>query len=383
MNINRNNYEMYFLLYVDNELSATERNAVEKFVEENIDLGPELQLLRETTLPGEEIVYGAKQDLYKIEAKLDPLQEKMMLYMDHEMDLLTAKALEAELAMDDAAKQEWAILQHTRLDANEKIVFESKHLLYRHEKGRVITLRPWKIAIAAAFIGAGIFIGISFFSKDKQDPSIAANHKTPEPAKSSITIKTGGTTVKPEINPAQAKGTPEERQLPVTVQEKNNIPGKKKSTPAPRQQDKVKEQLVKKETNHLPKPYFENINKQQSNQTIASSVTDKKKEALQKNESLNELVKVIPVNRITETVTRVEYTSLTETPVSYAKNTLLQDTDVTPEINNDRILYMNQEKISRSKISGFFRKVKRVIERNTKVKTGNGIKIAGFEFAVR
>ncbi len=381
MNINRNNYEMYFLLYVDNELSATERNAVEKFVEDNIDLGPELQLLRETTLPGEEIVYGSKQDLYKIEAQPDPLQEKMMLYMDNEMDLLTAKALEAELAMDDAAKQEWAILQHTRLDANERIVFQDKHLLYRHEKGRVITLRPWKIAIAAAFIGAGIFIGISFFSKDKQAPSIATNQKTSEPARSSATTKPGIATVKPENNPVKAKLTPEEKQLPVATQEKNNIAGKKKLIPSP--QDNVKEQLVKKETNHLPKPYFENINKQHSNETTASAVTDKKKEGLQKNESLNELVKVTPVNRITETVTRVEYASLTETPVSYAKNTLLEDTDIAPEINNDRVLYMNQEKLSRSKISGFFRKVKRVIERNTKVKTGNGIKIAGFEFAVR
>jgi hypothetical protein len=49
----------------------------------------------------------------------------------------------------------------------------------------------------------------------------------------------------------------------------------------------------------------------------------------------------------------------------------------------DKVLFMNEEKVSRSKISGFIRKVKRVIERKANIKTGNGIKIAGFEIAAR
>ena len=50
MNINRDNYEMYFLLYVDKELSAEERSAVEKFVAENADLKAELESLASATL---------------------------------------------------------------------------------------------------------------------------------------------------------------------------------------------------------------------------------------------------------------------------------------------------------------------------------------------
>jgi len=71
MVINRNNYEEFFLLYVDGELSAGDRIAVEKFVSANPDLLEELNLLKETVLVADNsITFEHKEELYKEEKKV-------------------------------------------------------------------------------------------------------------------------------------------------------------------------------------------------------------------------------------------------------------------------------------------------------------------------
>lgn len=69
MEINRNNYEEFFLLYTDNELPAGDRKAVEEFVRLHPDLKEELDILMETILIPQEIVFENKEELYKEEER--------------------------------------------------------------------------------------------------------------------------------------------------------------------------------------------------------------------------------------------------------------------------------------------------------------------------
>ena len=67
MNIDRNNYEEFFLLYVDNELSAADRKAVELFVQHNADLKAELDMLQQTVFNADDVVFEHKTSLHKEE----------------------------------------------------------------------------------------------------------------------------------------------------------------------------------------------------------------------------------------------------------------------------------------------------------------------------
>ncbi|HET7003457.1 MAG TPA: hypothetical protein VFI33_19175 [Puia sp.] len=69
MEINRNNYETFFLLYLDRELNPTEMSEVEKFVNDNADLQKEFSLLRQTVLIPVETEFDQKELLFRKEEK--------------------------------------------------------------------------------------------------------------------------------------------------------------------------------------------------------------------------------------------------------------------------------------------------------------------------
>lgn len=67
------NYESFFLLYVDNELPPTQKEAVELFVLQHPALQEAFLLLQQTKLPAEKLVFRNKEILYRKEEKLTPV----------------------------------------------------------------------------------------------------------------------------------------------------------------------------------------------------------------------------------------------------------------------------------------------------------------------
>ncbi len=66
MHLDRNNYEEFFLLYVDNELTDGERVEVEAFILENTDLREELNLLQASKIqPETSLFFEDKNGLLK------------------------------------------------------------------------------------------------------------------------------------------------------------------------------------------------------------------------------------------------------------------------------------------------------------------------------
>lgn len=157
--IDRNNYETYFLLYVDSELSAEEKVAVQRFVAENSDLAEELSLLESTQLqPEETLVFKDKETLFKKEGQeilLNNYEEWFLLYTDNELSDEHKTQVELFVLQHPTLQKEFEWLQQTRLP-EEKLVFNNKEILYRKEasgKSPLIYMRWMRYAAAAAVIG--------------------------------------------------------------------------------------------------------------------------------------------------------------------------------------------------------------------------------------
>ena len=68
MKINLQNYESYFLSYIDNELTADEKLAVENFIKAHPGYENELTSLKQTILVADNIIFDNKSSLYRLEA---------------------------------------------------------------------------------------------------------------------------------------------------------------------------------------------------------------------------------------------------------------------------------------------------------------------------
>ena len=63
------NYQEYFLLYIDNELNEEGKQAVEKFVLQHPELQDEFTLLKQTVLSQERMIFSHKKSLYRREER--------------------------------------------------------------------------------------------------------------------------------------------------------------------------------------------------------------------------------------------------------------------------------------------------------------------------
>ncbi len=389
MNINRHNYETFFLLYVDKELSAAERKAVDVFVQENPDLQMELALLQQTVVKADEVVLDKKDWLY-MEEDITALQENLLLYADGELNGVDKKSVEALLATDKAALAEWNILQKTKLQPDMAVVFADKQSLYRKEPGRVVAFKWWRVAAAAVLLGFGIWTGVSVYknnSKTTTGTGEFANSKKTDPAQIQTDDTTGNTTV---TNQPDEKSAAEN--ITATTAKKNNDDQSTESIKAaveknnnqnivsPKENTTVQNNNNKKPDNNLPKPALQNINNISSNEVTVQNVLPSNNNSSRVSGGNDAVAKLTPK----ENRTVIENLNNSKTDPNNITALQVVNTNKTADgEDNNRYLNVDDDKQKRTALGGFIRKAKRVLERNTNVKTGEGIKIAGFEIALK
>jgi hypothetical protein len=366
MNINRNNYEEFFLLYIDNELCVQEKNAVDVFLKENPDLQEEMLMLQQSVLIPDEAVFADKQSLLKQLAISDEMQQQLILMLDNELDKKASGKLLGLVEKDAVLKQEWQILQQTKLPAAEKIIFEDKAILYKEEGGRVISFKWWRIAAAALLIGFGVWGAFNYSNKP-------ANIQTPETV-----------TNKPAKAAAPVIVTDDKKEQPVT-QDKNSTVDNAAAINQTQQDEKIKSsssfktKIVTDDANKQKKAALKQVN-DVAKQPAIKAVPDNNlpKPSLENFNSIprnNNDVAIVPPAEDKSKTDEVINAEEPATKNDFASQIKYIDSDTE---NQD------EPKGVKSKIGGFFKKLKRVVERKTNTKSGdNSFKIANMSFAVQ
>ncbi len=177
MEITRQTYETFLLLYIDDELEPAERTAVEKFLADNPDLQPELRMLQEAVLTGPALGLPDKSMLYKSAGGISSVnfESYFLLYVDGELSEPECAQVEQFVLQHPHLQEEFTVLRRTRLEP-EPIEFTNKALLYRKQTAerRVIQTNWFRIASAAAVTGLAVLLWFGRSTPSHESaPSIA------------------------------------------------------------------------------------------------------------------------------------------------------------------------------------------------------------------
>jgi hypothetical protein len=205
--ITRNNYEEFFLLYVDNELSPADRQAVERFVEAHPDLKEEWELLLQCRIdPVEMPAFPGKELLLQFEdtSLINPVNYEawFLSYIDGELDEPARRAVIDFVRLHPEKNIELQRLQLAVNIPDPAIVFPDKESLYRRDEKRRIAWLPFaRIAAAALVLGA---VGLLVFHPFRTSQSIAKDNNQPSARLPIVVTDTPSAAIAGAARPPQA-----------------------------------------------------------------------------------------------------------------------------------------------------------------------------------
>lgn len=151
MNITRNNYEAFFLDFLEGNLEERSIDQFLDFLEQNPDLKEELQLFEDVRLSGEEMLFSEKELLYKSTIyEKEVLDNKFIAYLENDLEPADRKLFESRLEVNPEFQREYQLFVKTRLIPEEGIIFPAKNKLYR-KSGKAVVLN-WVARVAAVVV---------------------------------------------------------------------------------------------------------------------------------------------------------------------------------------------------------------------------------------
>jgi hypothetical protein len=202
MKISLQNYEEYFVRYLDEELTAPEQMELHSFLKQYPHLRAELETFRLTILPDEnEFSFGGKERLLK-----GITESNCQDYFIRKVEGLLSPSEEKDLGEFIQFHPQYArhlrAFEATKLTADTRLVFPDKNSLKRRE-GRVVALSARVIlltAVAASLLLVFFFNGLDWLTPSapstiaEQTPATAgetaADHNSAPPLPSRDSLST-------------------------------------------------------------------------------------------------------------------------------------------------------------------------------------------------
>jgi hypothetical protein len=165
MIITRENYEPFFLDYLEGNLEESMIDQFLDFLENNPDLKEELHSFENVCLPEDQIAFTGKEQLYKSSAEAKAvIENKTIAYLEGDLQNEERKLFETYLYGHPELQKEYELFSKTRLQPDTRIIYPKKNKLYR--KSGSFILMNWVARAAAVLI---LLWGInSVIQKDNQ-----------------------------------------------------------------------------------------------------------------------------------------------------------------------------------------------------------------------
>lgn len=376
-NINRNNYEEFFILHLDNELSAEQQQALQLFLQQNPDLQAELDLLSGTKLSIDETVVFPDKALLFAGSLLQQTEEQqqvsaqdseIIMYLDAELTGNDKKAFEQKLAGDTVLQQQVALFAKTKLQASAAEVFPDKALLYKEEENRrrIVPMYWLRMGVAAAVLltlGVGGFKWLNNPVKETENGSMAATTTTDIKATPVTPVVIEGTT-------AAADRVEEQEQAETTIKENSRTiqqPSNTVSYAAHKNTGNTKVAVTNQPAATLLQTVVTNNNE---NNNLPSGDKNPYKNGMNNAAVENGIAEVKPLNT-TGNNTIMPQVKNNNQPVFASNNQHVFD----------EVVEIEEPENKKNKLRGFLRKVTRNFQKQTSIDMTNGddqLLVAGF-----
>ena len=171
MNIHRENYELYFLDFLEGKLDEEQLRQLRLFLLENPDLAEELEGIEKVNLAPHDHPYSIdKNTLRKKVIPVDGIDEQtlesyLVAYLENDLTETDRASVEKFLQLNPSYQYDLELLLSTVSQPDGSVVYPHKERL-KHWK--LVVFINWRYGIAAAAALVLLFLGWGLFFNDRQ-----------------------------------------------------------------------------------------------------------------------------------------------------------------------------------------------------------------------